>query len=247
MAQVGQLDLGAQVEPLDRPGVAQVERERAAVDVVALKRGVREGGDLGDERVGPHEAVERVAELQALLVVQLLEACLGRPEGRVGLGRALLIGCAGAEQRGHRRLDLLGSQHVEVVEATPGVPEDVRVGGRRDRAAVELLERLDDVLGVVAEVEHERALLQRVDAVEARERLHRGQPDQRLVDVHRVQQRLVEAGLELLGDDQHAVLGRRELLGRAALGKAVHVGLGERLPVPSSILPENATSVLMSV
>ena len=54
-----------------------------------------------------------------------------------------------------------------------------------------------------------------MDPVEAREGLDRGQPDQRLVHVHRVQQRLVEAGLELLGDDQDAVLGARELLGRA--------------------------------
>ena len=86
-----------------------------------------------------------------------------------------------------------------------------------------------------------------MDAVEAREGLDRRKPDQRLVDVHRVQQRLVEPGLELLGDDEHAVLGRRELLGRSALGEAVHVGLGQAAcRMPSSILPENATRVLMS-
>ena len=68
VAQVGELDLGAEVEPLDRAGVAQVEREGAAVDVVALERGVGEGRDLGDERVGPHEAGQRVAELQPPLV-----------------------------------------------------------------------------------------------------------------------------------------------------------------------------------
>ena len=167
MAEVGELDLGAQVEPLDRAGVAEIERERAAVDVVALERGVGEGRDLGDERVGPHEAGQGVAELQALLIAHLLEARLGRAERGVGLRRALVIGRAGAEQRGHRRLDLLGSQHVEVIETTPGVPEDVGVGRRRDRAPVELLERLDDVVGLVAEVENEGVLLQRVDAVEA--------------------------------------------------------------------------------
>ena len=64
VAQVGQLDLGAEVEPLDGAGVAQVEREGAAEDVVALERRVGEGGDLGDERVGAHEPGQRVAELQ---------------------------------------------------------------------------------------------------------------------------------------------------------------------------------------
>ena len=72
-------------------------------------------------------------------------------------------------------------------------------------------------------------------------------PTSDLVDVHRVQQRLVEAGLELLGHDQHAVVGGRELLRRRRLGEAVHVGSRSAgIPVPSSIFPENATSVLMS-
>lgn len=172
MAQVGELDLGAQVESLDGAGVAEVERERPTVDVVALERRVREGGDLGDERVGPHEARQGVAELQALLIAQLLKASLRWPEGGVGLSRALLIRRGGAEQRRHRGLDLLGSQHVELVEVASGVPEDVGIGGRRDGAPMKLLERRDDVVGVVAEVEHEGALLQRVDAVEARQGLH---------------------------------------------------------------------------
>ena len=53
-------------------------------------------------------------------------------------------------------LDLVGAQHVELVEGVAGVVEQVRVGRRRDGLAVVRLERVLDVLGVVAEVEHER-------------------------------------------------------------------------------------------
>jgi hypothetical protein len=55
------------------------------------------------------------------------------------------------------------------------------------------------------EVEHEHVVLLRVRAVQARERLHGLDAGERLVHVHRVQQRLVVAGLELVGADQEAV------------------------------------------
>ena len=71
-------------------GVAQVERQRPAVDVVALERRVGERGDLGDERVGPHEPGQRVAELEPLLVVERLEPGLAGPERGVGRGGPLL-------------------------------------------------------------------------------------------------------------------------------------------------------------
>ena len=71
-----------------------------------------------------------------------------------------------------------------------------------------------------------RALLLGVRAVEPRERLHRVDAAELLVHVHRVQQRLVEAGLELVGDDQEAVLRPLERLGGLRLREAVHAGLG---------------------
>ena len=66
-------------------------------------------------------------------------------------------------------------------------------------------------------------------AVEPRQRLHRVDAAELLVHVHRVQQRLIEAGLELVGDDQKAVLGPLEGLGGLRLRKAVHAGFGVRL------------------
>ncbi len=47
-------------------------------------------------------------------------------------------------------------------------------------------------------------------------------PDERLVHEHRVQERLVVAGLELLGHDEDAVLGLVEAGRGLALGEAVH-------------------------
>ena len=74
---------------------------------------------------------------------------------------------------------------------------------------------------VVLEVEHEAVVLLRVRAVEARERLHRLDARERLVHVHRVQQRLVVAGLELVGADQEAVRVFLNLVGDVAARKAV--------------------------
>ena len=65
-----------------------------------------------------------------------------------------------------------------------------------------------------------------------RQGLDRVEPDQGLVHEHRVQERLVVAGLELLGDDEHAVVGAGEGLGGLALGHAVHAGLG---PVETAV------------
>ncbi len=70
------------------------------------------------------------------------------------------------------------------------------------------------VVGVVQEVEHEGIVLLGVRAVQARERLHGLDAGERLVHIHRVQQRLVVAGLELVGADQEAV---RVFLDRSAI------------------------------
>src|SRR3954469_8318797 len=69
VAEVRQLDVGSEVKSLDRLRITQVERERAAEDVVALQRGIGEGSNLRDKGVGADETSQRVAELHAILVV----------------------------------------------------------------------------------------------------------------------------------------------------------------------------------
>ena len=59
-------------------------------------------------------------------------------------------------------------------------------------------------------------VLLRVRAVQPRQRLHRLDAGERLVHVHRVQQRLVVAGLELVGADQEAVRILLDLVGDVA-------------------------------
>ena len=54
-------------------------------------------------------------------------------------------------------------------------------------------------------VEHEHVMFLRVGAVESRQGLHRFYAGKLLVHVHRVQQRLVVAGLEFVGANQEAV------------------------------------------
>ena len=91
------------------------------------------------------------------------------------------------------------------------------------------------------------SVLQRVDAVEPGQGLHGVEAREDLVDVHGVQERLVEAGLELLGHDEHLVVVPGEALGRLGLGEAVHLGLGVGQPFSSITLPEKATRAARSV
>ena len=112
------------------------------------------------------------------------------------------------------------------------------------------LERLQDLLGLVHEVEDEGVFLARMGAVEPRERLHGLDACQPLVHVHRVQKRLVEAGLVLLGHQQHLVFVRAELLRQLLLPDAlVHADFGVLHAGHVGIItvPEKATSVLMPV
>ena len=64
-------------------------------------------------------------------------------------------------------------------------------------------------------------MLLRVRAVQARERLHRFDAGERLVHIHRVQQRLVVAGLKFVGADQKAIRILLNLVRDVAAGKAV--------------------------
>ena len=70
----------------------------------------------------------------------------------------------------------------------------------------------------------------RVGAVEPRQRLHRGHAGEPLVHVHRAEQRLVEAGLELVGDQHDPEVVAAERGAKALPAEArVHRAFGERL------------------
>lgn len=99
-------------------------------------------------------------------------------------------------------------------------------GRRSDGPAVPRLESFGDLLSVVAEVEDERSVLAVTGPVKSRQRLHGGEPGQRLVDVHRIKKRLIESRLVLLGNDEDLPFVV-ELLGRLTVGEAVHLRLGD--------------------
>jgi hypothetical protein len=111
----------------------------------------------------------------------------------------------------------------------PGVVEQVGVTWRRDGLAVVRRECRRDLVGIVDEVEDEGAVLVRVRAVESGQRLYRGETGEGLIDVHRVELRLVEPGLKLLGDNHDLVIVAVEPLSGLRLRKAVAPCLGERL------------------
>ena len=77
------------------------------------------------------------------------------------------------------------------------------------------LERLQDLLGAVHEVEDVGRVLAGIGAVEARQRLHRLDAGEPAVDIHAAQQRLIEAGLEFVGDEQDLKVLALERLARS--------------------------------
>ena len=128
------------------------------------------------------------------------------------IGRPLTLGRLVEHLR--ERLDLAPVVHLRLIELVLQRLELRRVGGLRQlRLVVVGLECPEDVLGVVYEVEHEGRVFPRDHAVQARKRLYRLHAVESLVDVHRVQQRLVEPGLVLVGDQQDLVIRRLKTRG----------------------------------
>ena len=80
----------------------------------------------------------------------------------------------------------------------------------------------------------------RMRPVQPRQRLNRLDARERLVDIHRVQQRLVVAGLELVGADQEPVGVLLDLIGDVLRWKPVELASVTLAP-PNSCSPEKAT------
>src|SRR6266536_696600 len=76
---------------------------------------------------------------------------------------------------------------------------------RENRRLVIGFERGPYLIGLIGEVEHHRASLLGLRAIQARQRLHCVDSTEFFVDVHRVQQWLIEAGLKFLSDDQKSI------------------------------------------
>ena len=68
------------------------------------------------------------------------------------------------------------------------------------------LEGGQHLFGVVNKIEHVSGVFPGVGAVQAAQRLHRLDAGQALVHIHAAQQRLVKAGLELVGHRQDLIL-----------------------------------------
>jgi hypothetical protein len=133
-----------------------------------------------------------------------------------------------------------------VLQLVEALGIDGLVGGR---GLVVVLEAREDGLAVVDEVEHEGLFLAGVGTVQSGQGLHRLDAGEALVHVHGAEQRLVEAGLVLVGDDEHLVgigreLGRQlRLLDGLPLGWVFICGSVYLTPgtASSSTSPEKAT------
>jgi hypothetical protein len=78
-----------------------------------------------------------------------------------------------------------------------------------------------DSLAAVLEVQHEAVMFLWVRTIQARKSLDCLNARQRLIDVHRVQQRLIVASLELVRADQEAIGVILDFVGDIGAGEAV--------------------------
>ena len=222
---------------LDLPGElfaagGQQAPEVPGEDVELFQVGVGERQHLREERVQAYVVGELAAEAATLVGVEIGEA----PARRFQRCVEPVLGRPGVEVHPGEGPDVVGREHAEVEQPVLNLVEEVGVGLLREQGGLVVrLEGLLDLVGLVGEVEHHRALLAGVSAVQAGERLDGVDAPQLLVHVHRVEQRLVEAGLELAGDHQEAILRLLELGRRLPiaddpiLSGRVHAGLGVRL------------------
>ena len=223
------LDLARQLIRVGGQQAAQVPGE----DIELFEVGVGKGQHLGEEGIQAYVVAQLAAEVVPLVGGELVEAPARRFQRRVETVLARL----GVEVHPREGLDVVRREHAEVEQSALDLVEQVGVGLLREQGGLVVgLEGLPDLLGFVGEVQHHHALLAGVRAVQARQRLDRVDAAQLLVHVHRVKQRLVESGLELVGNHQEAVLGLLELGCRLPfaddplLPGRVHAGLGVGFP-----------------
>ena len=154
--------------------------------------------DRGEERVGADEALGLALERDLFVLAQFVHV---HGDAAVQDGVELLALHA-VQVPLHELPELVGRVHLGAVQVGLRVVKLVGVGlVGQDRGAVVGREGLGDGLRVVQEVEHEHIVLLPVRPVEPRQRLHRLDPREGLVDVHGVEEGFVVAGLELVRAD----------------------------------------------
>ena len=123
---------------------------------------------------------------------------------RPGSGPAGAIGTA--EIQLYELINLGGRIDLAALQLGLQVMQLVGIGLlRQNRRPVVVGKRLLDGVGIILKVENEYVVLLRVGAIQARQRLNCFDSGQDLVYIHRVQERLVIAGLEFVGAHQKSV------------------------------------------
>ncbi len=184
--------------------------------------------DRREEAVGAGERLGLALEVDLPVLVELVLV-----DGHAGIeDRVELVAVGAAEvQLDELRRPAPASRPAQPSSVGLQVVQLVRVGLlAEDRRAVvvgEGVRRSSRCRSWKSSTKH--VVLLRMRPVQARERLHGLDAGERLVHVHRVQQRLVVAGLELVGADQEAIRVFLNLVGDLAAREAVE----RRLASPS--------------
>src|SRR5207244_2599120 len=130
--------------------------------------------------------------------------------------------CAGKEKI-DKRLNLFPRIDLRITKRRPEIIELIWIGlFAQDGRAIVVGEGCDNRLGVVLKIKNENIVLLRMRAIESRQCLYRLDPGKWLVHVHRVEQRLVVTGLELVRSNQKPIRLFLNLIRDIAAGKSVH-------------------------
>ena len=179
--------------------------------------------DCPEKAIAAHEGFGFALELNLAVFIQVIDV-FGNASVKDGV--KLVSICAGNVQ-GNQVLNLLPAIHLLGIKIALQIVQLVGIGFTGlDRGAVVVLEGYLHRFSVVGEVQNKSIALLRMGAVQPGERLHGQHTRQRLVYVHRVQQRFIKTGNELVGNDQKAIRLLFELDRNVLARKIIQIGLG---------------------
>src|ERR1017187_2949638 len=198
-AVVFELDFVIEVQASGAGAGADFCAEETEVAVEFFELAISERDHLGGEGVEPGEGFHAVAKLLLLVWGGGLEALHGFVDDGIEQG-VIGWGLPRAEEYGRELFHLGFIDDVQAVDFGAQVVEQPRVRLLRHQRGriVVALEGFLDFLGLIYEIEDERVFFAGMRAIQAREGLHGLDVRQTLVDVHGLEERLVEAGLILV-------------------------------------------------